>query len=195
MRKLEEKIEIAARSAERLAQLVATLLDVTRITSGRYALSPAPGDVRELVRDVTGRWRDAFTRSGTALSVEADQAIVGRWDATAVETILNNLLSNALKFGEGKPVHVALTRDAGWARLVVQDHGRGIPAADRTRIFERFERAVPSSHYGGFGIGLWVVRQIVDALGGAIEVASEEGDGSTFTVELAVLAPRREDAA
>jgi signal transduction histidine kinase len=70
------------------------------------------------------------------------------------------------------------------ARIAVSDHGIGIPSEEQARIFEKFERAVSERHYGGFGLGLWVVRQIVEAHGGSIHVASEAGQGSTFIVEL-----------
>jgi signal transduction histidine kinase len=101
-----------------------------------------------------------------------------------VEQVVTNLLSNAIKYGAGRPVEVAVSGDDLLARLTIRDHGIGIPLEHQARIFERFERAVSDRHYGGLGLGLWIVRQIVDALGGSIIVESEAGKGSTFTVNL-----------
>src|SRR5690606_9390477 len=99
----------------------------------------------------------------------------------------------ALKYGQGKPVEVRVSGEPGLpARLEVQDHGIGIPASDRERIFERFERAVPTRNFGGLGLGLYIVRQIVQAHGGRIELASEDGDGTTFAVTLPPAAPEQD---
>jgi signal transduction histidine kinase len=85
-----------------------------------------------------------------------------------------------------RPIDIVVERDAARARISVIDRGLGIHAADQKRIFERFERAVPSNHYGGFGIGLWIVRSMVEAHGGTVQVTSTEGEGSSFVVELPI---------
>jgi signal transduction histidine kinase len=100
---------------------------------------------------------------------------------------VTNLLSNAAKYGSGRPIELSVEGDADTARLVVRDHGRGIPAADQGRIFERFERLVAGREAPGFGLGLWIVRQVVEGMRGQIRVTSTEGVGATFVVEL----PRR----
>jgi signal transduction histidine kinase len=111
--------------------------------------------------------------------------VVGSWDRGRLEQVVTNLLSNAVKYGDCKPIDLAVeAADDGQARLVVRDHGLGIAAHDQARIFERFERAASSRHFGGIGLGLWIVRQIVIALGGSVSVESELGSGSTFTVTL-----------
>ncbi len=104
-----------------------------------------------------------------------------------LEQIVGNLLSNAVKYGAGRPVDVGVSADGATATLVVRDHGIGIPPEDLPRIFERFERAASSRQQSGFGLGLWIVRRLVDALGGRIDVRSAPDEGSTFRVEL----PRR----
>jgi signal transduction histidine kinase len=98
--------------------------------------------------------------------------------------VLDNLLSNALKYGERQPVEIAIEGDETTVRLTVRDHGIGIPPDAQERIFQRFERLVPVRHFGGFGLGLWIVRQIIEAHGGRVEVESRPEEGSTFTVEL-----------
>jgi two-component system, LuxR family, sensor kinase FixL len=110
---------------------------------------------------------------------------VGHWDRSRLEQVLLNLLTNAMKYGEGRPVRGRVEQDDGLVRLEVQDEGIGISSEDQERIFERFERATPARHhYEGLGLGLYLTRQIVLAHGGSIRVRSAPGQGSTFTVEL-----------
>jgi signal transduction histidine kinase len=94
------------------------------------------------------------------------------------------LLENALKFGRGKPVQISLESCGTFARLTLTDHGIGIAAVDQVRVFERFERAVPEQHYGGLGLGLWIVRSILEAMGGDVQVRSRPGHGATFITQL-----------
>ena len=98
--------------------------------------------------------------------------------------MFNNLLANAIKYGLSKPIEIAVSRQGAVARLSVTDHGPGIPRKDQKRIFERFERAVSAAHVSGFGLGLWIARETVEALGGRVHLQSEPGKGSTFSVEL-----------
>lgn len=102
---------------------------------------------------------------------------------------MTNLLSNALKYGAGKPIEVAINVDQDTARLVIRDHGIGMSPTDHARIFRRFERAVTGSHYSGLGLGLWISQQIVTQLGGEISVESALGRGTTFTVALPLGGP------
>jgi PAS domain S-box-containing protein len=184
--KLAGKLIRAARQVDRLTTLINSLLDVSRITAGRVSLCPVDVDLAELVRAVTARFREVIERSESTLVLRAEQAIQGRWDAIALETVTGNLLSNAIKFGAGRPIEVAVESDDRHARLTVVDHGIGIAEEQQGRIFERFERAVSARHYGGFGIGLWVARHLVEAHGGDIQVTSRQGEGSRFTVELPI---------
>jgi signal transduction histidine kinase len=110
--------------------------------------------------------------------------VVGMFDRTAIEQIVENLLSNAVRYGAGQPIHVSLAGDANIARLSVRDHGIGISHADQARIFEQFQRAAGNNTDGGFGVGLWITRELVLAMEGKISVTSEIGTGSTFTVSL-----------
>jgi PAS domain S-box-containing protein len=182
--KLESKLEMAVRQIDRLTALINNMLDVTRITSGRLTIAQRRMDLCAAVRAVVARLRETIKRSRSSVVLSADQPVVGYWDPIGLETVLSNLISNAAKFGRGRPIEIAAEVVGGSARVVVRDQGIGIAAEEQSRIFERFERAVPARHYGGFGIGLWAARQIIEAHGGAIRVTSEPGAGSTFTVEL-----------
>ena len=178
---LEHAVEMIARQTTRLHALIENFLAVVHITSGRTDLDRAPVDLRDVVRDIVAHGQ--LTHLGPEIVVNAQEA-VGLWDRVRLEAVVANLVSNAVKFGEGKPIRISVTCDGPVARIAVRDHGIGIPPEQQARIFEKFERAVSERHYGGFGLGLWVVRQIVEAHGGSIHVASEAGQGSTFVVEL-----------
>jgi signal transduction histidine kinase len=136
------------------------------------------------VREVVGRFDDELRRSGQSVAIEAEGEVVGRWDRMRIEQIATNLISNAIKYGARRPIEIAIGGDGANALLSVRDHGIGIAEKDRARIFERFERLLSATHTGGFGLGLWIVREIVQALGGTIRVESQVGIGSTFTVDL-----------
>jgi signal transduction histidine kinase/PAS domain-containing protein len=179
----------ALRNLARLTILVDQLLDVSRLGAGRLALELGEIDLAALVKDLVGRSTDELAGAGCALTLEAGESVVGRWDRTRLEQIVTNLLSNAMKYGKGKPIKIILTHTESHALLVVSDEGIGISPNDRTRIFERFERAAAAHNYGGLGLGLWITRQIVEALGGHIDVQSELGHGATFTVELPLVGP------
>jgi signal transduction histidine kinase len=118
--------------------------------------------------------------------------VVGRWDRSRLEQVVANLLSNAFKYGSGKPVEIEIALEPERARLSVKDQGIGIPPERQGRIFERFERAVSARHYSGLGLGLYIVRRVLEALGGSIRVQSAPGVGSTFAVELPLCGPRSE---
>jgi signal transduction histidine kinase len=180
----EPRLRMIERQAERLVRLADSLLDVSRITAGRLALAREDGDLAALVRDVVVRYAEEASDARCALTCEAPGPLLGSYDASRLEQVLSNLVSNALKYGRGRPVHVALASADGVARLSVADRGIGIAPADQARIFGRFERAVSGRNYSGLGLGLWIVRQIVAAHGGRIGVESTPGEGSTFTVEL-----------
>ncbi|HEX8439482.1 ATP-binding protein [Archangium sp.] len=172
------------RSVSRLGMLVNELLDVSRVTGGRLVLHPEELDLVALIRDVVEHFRPDAERAGCELRVRVDAPVVSRWDRLRVEQVLGSLLSNACKYGAGRPVEVALSATASRVELRVRDEGIGIDPDVQSRIFERFERAVSDRHYGGLGMGLWMTRELVTAMGGTIRVESAPGQGATFLVEL-----------
>jgi signal transduction histidine kinase len=110
--------------------------------------------------------------------------LIGTWDRGRVDQIITNLLSNAVKFGLGKPIEIRLVERDGAAILSLHDRGIGIASEAQPRIFAPFERAVSARHYGGLGLGLYIVRTIVEGMGGTVSVESGLGEGATFTVRL-----------
>jgi PAS domain S-box-containing protein len=181
---VKEGLEVANRSARRLTNLVQLLLDTSRITAGRLHLERERVDLSALVRDVATRLSDEATRGGCPIEVTTDGELWGEWDRNRVDQVLTNLITNALKYGDRKPVEVIARSDGDEAVVVVRDRGIGIRTEDQRRIFERFTRAVSERNFGGLGLGLYIVGQIVAAHGGRVSVASRYGEGTTFTVAL-----------
>jgi len=179
-----DRLAVAARQAERLTRLISQLLDVTRITSGRLHLELEECDLKEVAADVVNRFRADAAKAKSPVTLGTREPVVGKFDRLRVEQVVTNLLANALKFGAGKPIEVEVAAAGECARLVVRDHGIGIPPEDAKRIFLRFERAKSAKTYAGLGLGLYIVRHIVEAHGGTIRVESQPGAGSTFIVEL-----------
>ena len=181
--------EKAVRHLGRFRALVDDLLDVSRITAGRLRLEVAEVALAEPVGDVLVRFADDLARAGCTLVSGLDRDVRGTWDRLRLEQIATNLLTNALKYGRGSPIEVTIERVGDRARLTVRDHGIGISPEDQARIFQRFERAVSAQHFGGLGLGLWIVNQLVAAHGGTIRVESAPGAGATFQVELPTRPP------
>lgn len=185
-RGLSEALNRVQRNARRISTLVDELLDVSRITSGRLELHLEPVDLQELITEVVAREAESSRRVGCTIELDLGEGLVGRWDRLRVEQVVTNLLTNAMKYGAHAPIRIAARRWGDEVRLSVHDQGIGIAAADQARIFERFERSVSSRKFGGLGLGLWIVRKIVDAHHGKIGVVSEPQQGSEFWVELPV---------
>jgi signal transduction histidine kinase len=170
-------------NVERLARIVDDLLDVSRMMAGRMELRIEPVDLVALVRETVARLGELAARSGCEVRLHLPDSLVGTWDRQRLDQVLTNLLTNALKYGHGKPVDVTVERHGGRAVLAVRDHGIGIAEEAQARIFEPYERAAGAG-YAGTGLGLWIVRQILEALGGTIAVTSRPGAGATFVVTL-----------
>lgn len=181
---------LAERQVARLTRLVGELLEVSRIQAGRLAFQPEQVDLVAVVREVIQCFEAELARIRCPVSLRSDRPVMGRWDRSKLEQVVTNILSNAMKFGAGQPIEITVEEaPAGTGRLVVTDHGIGIPPERLPCIFERFERAVSARTYGGLGLGLYIVRSIVEALGGSIRAESVLGSGSTFTVELPCAGP------
>lgn len=195
-RRLAEILESAERQSRRFGRLVDELLDVSRITLGRLDLELDDGvDLADLVRSVAGRFTPEFARAATPLVLDAGRPVVSRCDRSRLDQVVSNLLANALRHGRGGAVEVCVRADGDVARLSVGDHGPGIAQEDQVRLFERFTRVGSGRGHGGLGLGLYIVRRIVEAHGGQVGVESAAGAGATFTVTLPMDAsPRGEGA-
>jgi PAS domain S-box-containing protein len=181
---------VIEREARRLARLVDELLDLGKLRAGQLHFQLEEVDLADVVREATGRLSTEVARSGSSLNIRSE-SVVGTWDRLRVDQVVTNLLTNAIKFGLGKPIEITVTAEGGWARLAVRDRGIGIAPEMRQRIYQPFERAVPMRQYGGLGVGLYIVRTIVDGLGGRVSIEGGPGEGSTFVVEIPQLGERR----
>ncbi len=161
-----------------------TLLDISRVTAGKLRAELSVVDLSTTMRQAVQRHRAGAERSGCRLEPRIEGELSGLLDQLAIEQIADNLLSNAVKYGAGESIQVSLLRHGTEAWLTIRDHGIGISEEDQARIFGAFERAVTRREQGGFGIGLWYVRQLVDTMHGEIRVTSCPAQGSTFTVIL-----------
>jgi PAS domain S-box-containing protein len=190
-----ERLDRIAKSGRRLEKLIDELLDVSRITTGRLRLEPEIFDLTAMVGEVVDRFREAGTHpASSTISVRVSERVTGYWDRQRIDQVVTNLLSNALKYGQSRPIEIEMGKDGDSAVVRVIDHGIGIDRAHQERIFQRFERAVAAREYGGFGLGLWIASQIIEASGGTLAVESELHRGSTFTFRLP-LRPVRQQAA
>ena len=183
-------LQLAERQTRKLRALVDQLLDVGRIAAmGHVALRLEEADLSVLVRDVAERFAGDAAKVHSALVVRATGAVVATVDPGRIEQILTNLIGNALKFGAGAEIDVDITQTNGHCQLAVHDAGIGIAPERLAHIFDRFERGVPASQFGGLGLGLFIVRELVRAHGGSVRVQSTLGQGSTFVVELPLKGP------
>jgi signal transduction histidine kinase len=170
----------------RLLETLDRLLDVSRLSTGRIDLQAEPMDLADVVRDVIDGFDAELAVARCKLTLSARGMATGSWDRLRVEQVVRNLLSNAIRFGAGRPIEVSVGADHDFATVAIRDHGIGIAPDQQSKIFERFERGT-EQRSGGFGIGLWIVRNICVAMGGAVSVDSTLGEGACFTVML----PRR----
>lgn len=178
-----KKLLSAERGIRKLTALVDELLDVSRLGAGRLEVRNEPVDVAELVVDVVSRFEALASDAGTRVSMAVGPALA-LGDAQRVDQVISNLLSNAIKYGRGNPVEVSCQQDDKLVIVTVHDEGIGIAEESRGRIFGRFERAVDERSFGGIGLGLWISKSLIEAMGGDITVESELGRGSTFVARL-----------
>jgi signal transduction histidine kinase len=185
----EERLRKAIEQSRRLGRLVHELLDVSRITSGRLVLEPQRLDMARMIAEIVERHASELARAGSEVSFETDGRTVGEWDPSRLDQVISNLLSNAIKYGCGRPIDIRVIGDGERVTLSMRDRGIGVPPESQAKIFQRFERAVSERNYGGLGLGLWIVREIVQAHGGSVRFESTPGSGSTFFVDLPCSAP------
>ncbi len=181
---LASSLETTVRQSSRMAALIDRLLDVSRIQAGRLELQIEDVDLSAVAREIVAQTAAEAQRAGCTVTLRSGGPVVGRWDRARLEQVVANLLSNAFKYGAGKPIELEVAAEPDRARLTVRDQGIGIPPERLSKIFERFERAVSARNYSGLGLGLYIVRRVLEALGGSIRVLSQQGLGSTFVVEL-----------
>ncbi|MBI4259330.1 MAG: GAF domain-containing protein [Actinobacteria bacterium] len=188
-KQVQDFLAMIDRQSDRLTRLVEDLLVVSRIEAGTISVTPEPIEVGTFLKDVVKSLGQ--TRHRIQLELAGDLPDRVLLDPHRVDQILSNLLHNALKFSpRGAKVRLAAGRRGDRLALVVTDRGIGIPPEELPQVFDRFHQAAPAltREAEGAGLGLYITRRLVDAMGGDIEVESEVGAGSTFTVLLPLAA-------
>lgn len=184
--KIQKFFEQTDKLVSRLNRLVDDMLDVSRIGSGKLVFEKIEADFKQILIDTIERMQQQFEGSPSGLPrvIYEGTDYFGTWDTFRIEQVINNLFTNALRYGEGKPIEVSLKETKNDVTLLVKDLGKGIPRADLDIIFEQFVRAENTEKTQGLGLGLHISKQIVEGHGGTISVESELGKGSTFKVIL-----------
>ncbi len=179
-------IETNISQSRRMSRLINDLLNISVISSGRLEIEKEECDLSSLIADILPRFSKSLKRRKTKIVFKKKPGIIGNWDSLRIEQVMSNLISNALKYGNNKPVSISLSKLGNIAKVEIHDEGIGIAKQDQGFIFERFKRAVASKEYKGLGVGLYISRQIVEAHGGKLKVVSQYKKGSTFTVDLPI---------
>jgi signal transduction histidine kinase len=182
--RLERMLSTAYSQVERLAKTIDKLLDVSRFTAGKVAMNFEKVNLSELVKRTIHSFEIQLNKIGCAYQITAPDQVPIVCDLFRIEQVLINLLSNAMKYGPGKPIEIQVTSCAEWAEIRIKDHGIGIAKKDHQRVFQRFERATPPTNYGGLGLGLYITCKIIKQHQGSIHIESQLGQGATFIVRI-----------
>jgi len=177
-------LESTISQSKRLSKLVNDLLNISLITTGRLELEKEKTDLTQTVKEVLSRFEEQASREGSKITVDLTPKIIGNWDRIRIEQVVTNLVTNAIKYGNGKPIKLELSKNKKYAVLNVIDEGIGIPKDQQEKIFDRFQRGPVNSSIKGLGVGLYLISEIVKAHHGKITLESDAQKGSTFTVQL-----------
>jgi len=180
-------VEISITQSKRMSRLINDLLDVSLITSDYFQIDPEEVNLTGLLKDVEMKFEVILKHKKIDLVIkEAQENVTGYWDRVRIEQVISNLISNALKYGNGKPILIKTELQKDHVLIKVKDRGIGIRPEDKDRIFKVFNRGLDVKSYKGIGVGLFISKKIVDAHKGELIVNSSLGNGSTFIVKLPV---------
>jgi two-component system, chemotaxis family, CheB/CheR fusion protein len=181
---LSQSLRIALRQVDSLTNLIENLLDISRVRTGRFTLTPVEVDLSELTKIIVDHLSNQIVAAKIKIELRIENGIKGFWDRHRLEQVITNLLTNAVKYAPASHVVITTKRTENSAFLEVQDTGPGIPADKLTKVFERFERAGASQNVAGLGLGLFIAKKIVESHRGNIQVKSELRKGTQFLIEL-----------
>ncbi|MBP9719331.1 MAG: HAMP domain-containing histidine kinase [Candidatus Levybacteria bacterium] len=184
--KLLTMLENSETQTKQLAKMVNDLMNVSLITTGKLELEKEEVDLGDLVNDVISRMEDKAHEAGYDITTDIENGVVGQWDRGRLEQVITNLFSNAIKYGNQKPINIAVFQKGEHAKVTITDRGIGIPKELRGKLFTRFERGTNAHEFEGLGVGLYISMQIIKAHNGTIEVQSTQGKGATFTITLPI---------
>ncbi len=178
------ELNMSLKQVESLTNLVDDLLDISRIQAGRFHLNVEKTNLAGVTADIVSRYRDQLNDAGCTVTTDLDESVEGLWDHFRIEQILVNLIGNLVKYAPKCRATIAVQKTGDFALLTVEDTGPGIPFEKQIKIFEPFERCNQNQSVSGLGLGLFVVRKIVQAHHGTINVESCPGLGTKFIVQL-----------
>lgn len=182
-----KSVEISIAQSKRMSRLINDLLDISLITSDYFQIDPEEVNLTGLLKDVEMKFEVILKHKNISLNIlEKDENIIGFWDRIRIEQVISNLISNAIKYGNGRPINLRTEKLGDSVYIKVKDRGIGIKKEDKDRIFKVFSRGSDVKHYKGIGVGLFISKKIVDAHKGELSVNSKEGNGSTFIVSLPI---------
>jgi len=179
-----EALDVQRRQLSRINQIIDDMLDLSRIRIGKLEMKKSPVDFVKIVEESLSKLSPLLIQTNGSVNYDTIESAVVMGDPFRLEQVVTNLLSNAAKYGEQKPITVVVSKSETQVTLTVEDQGRGISEEDQKRIFKRFERAVSGTEISGLGLGLTIIKEILDAHQGHVSVESRPGQGSKFMVEL-----------
>lgn len=185
IQELMKVLENSEKQIKWLTVMINDLLDVSLITTGRMHLEREDTDLLSLTKQVKQSFSELIKAGKYKIEIHANHAVVGKWDKSRIEQAITNLVSNAIKYGEGKPISITIFKSGGKGKFIIKDQGMGIPQQEQKIIFDLFKRASGADKYKkGLGVGLFITAQIINMHGGKINVSSAPAHGTMFTIEL-----------
>ncbi len=185
IQELMNVLENSEKQIKWLTLIINDLLDVSLITTGRMNLQLVDTDLLSVTKQVKQSFSELLKRGKQKIEIHAEPPVIGRWDKGRIEQAITNLVSNAIKYGESKPIEIKIFKTGNQGKFIIKDEGMGIPQQEQKVIFNLFKRASgPGGYKKGLGVGLFITSQIVKIHGGNIKVSSIQTKGTTFTIEL-----------
>lgn len=184
--KIQKMFEVTERQIERMIRLIEDMLDASRVSVGKLNLTRNKMNLNDLIHLVLERHTPQLESTNNKVSFTASEIVIGNWDHFRLEQVMSNLLSNSMKYAAGSNIEITLVKSGNKAELKIKDFGMGISKEMHHKIFNRFERAIPSNNISGLGLGLYITHEILYRHGGTIRVESELNQGATFIIELPI---------
>ncbi|MDO8460951.1 MAG: HAMP domain-containing sensor histidine kinase [bacterium] len=184
IQELMNVLENSEKQIKWLTLIINDLLDVSLITTGRMNLQLVDTDLLSVTKQVKQSFSELLKRGKQKIEIHTESSVIGRWDKGRIEQAITNLVSNAIKYGESKPIEIKIFKTGNQGKFIIKDEGIGIPKQEQKVIFNLFKRSAPGGYKKGLGVGLFITSQIVKIHGGNIKVSSIPTKGTTFTIEL-----------
>lgn len=182
--KIKKMVEVSINQSRRMSLLINDLLNVSVMSTGRLKMEKEKVELNGLIEEILQKFSLEAKKNGIKINFKSDNDITGFWDKIRLDQAISSLISNSIKYGNKKPVTITAKKEGKKAVIKIQDKGIGIRKSDIGIVFNRFGRGEVSNRYPGLGVGLYICKQIIDAHKGKIDVKSDIGRGSVFTIRL-----------